>query len=91
MGLESPGVSIDNDGMKTVPGRVKNGVVVLQRGTRLPEGAAVSVLPGKSPVIRMATRQRRVVFPLVPSKKPNSIRLTRKRIAEILLEQDVPS
>jgi hypothetical protein len=77
--------------MKTIPGRVKNGVVVLQGGTRLPEGAAVTVVPGKSPVIRVAKRQRRVVFPLVPSKKPGSIRLTGEQIAEILLEQDVSS
>ena len=77
--------------MKAIPGRVRNGVVVLQRGTRLPEGAAVTVVPRKSPVIRVATRQRRAVFPLVPSKKPGSIRLTGDQIADILLEQGVSS
>jgi len=91
IGLDSAFGTIDNGGMKTIPGRVRNGVVVLKSGTRLPEGAAVTVMPGKVPIIRVATRQRRVVFPLVPSKKPGSLRLTGERIAEILLEQDVSS
>jgi hypothetical protein len=77
--------------MKTIPGRVKNGVVVLEKGTRLPEGAAVSVLSRRSPVIRAAKRQRRVVLPLIPSKNPGSIRLTGEQIGEILLEQDASS
>ncbi len=75
--------------MKMIAGRVKNGVVVLQRGARLPEGAEVNVVPRKSPVIRVATRQQRVVFPLVSSKKPGSIHLTGERIAEILDQEDV--
>ena len=80
---------IDNDGMKTIPGRVRNGVVILKSWTRLPEGAAVTVVPRKSPIIRVATRQRRVVFPLVPSEKPGSIRLTGKGIAEILEHEEL--
>jgi hypothetical protein len=91
IGLDSGLQTIDNGGMKTIPGRVRNGVVVLKSGTRLPEGTAVTVVPRKSPIIRVATRQRRVVFPLIPSKKPGSIRLTGERIAQILLEQDVSS
>jgi hypothetical protein len=82
---------MDNDGMKSIPGRVRKGVVVLEKGATLPEGAAVTVVPSKTPVIRVAPRQRRVAFPLVPSSKPGSIRLTGERIAEILLEQDVSS
>jgi len=57
IGLDSAGGRIDNDGMKTIPGRVRNGVVVLQGGTRLPEGAAVTVVPRQSPVIRVAKRR----------------------------------
>jgi hypothetical protein len=77
--------------MKTILGRARNGVVVFAKGKRLPEGTAVAVTPRKSPVIRVAKRQKRVVFPLVPSHKPGSIRLTGQQIAEILLEQDVSS
>ena len=77
--------------MKTIPGRVKNGVVVLENGTRLPEGAAVTVVPGKAPVIRVATRQRRVVFPLVRSKHPGTLDLTNERIAQILEQEDLAS
>jgi hypothetical protein len=39
----------------------------------------------------VAKRQRRAVFPLVPSTRPGSIRLTGEQIAKILLEQDVSS
>jgi len=75
--------------MKRIPGRVRNGVVVLKKGTRLAEGAAVTVVPRKSPVIRVATQQWGVVFPLVRSKHPATLRLTNKRVAEILEEKDV--
>jgi hypothetical protein len=88
MNLDSIVKTIDNERMKTIAGRVKNGVVVLEGGTRLPEGAAVTVVPRKSPLIRVAKRQRRIVFPLIPSNKPGSLDLTGERIAEILLEQD---
>ena len=74
-----------------IPGRVRNGVVVLEGGSTLPEGMAVSVVPRVAPVIRVARRQRRVVLPLVPSEDPGSVQLTGERIAEILDEQDAPS
>jgi len=74
-----------------IPGRVQNGVVVLEGGSPLPEGMGVSVVPRLSPVIRVARRQRRVVLPLVPSAIPGSVDLTGDRIAEILNEQDAPS
>lgn len=74
---------------KTISGRVKNGVVVLEKGARLPEGAAVTVVPGKAPVIRVAKRQRPVVFPLVRSKHPGTLHLTNERIAEILEQEDI--
>src|SRR5438128_2574327 len=90
-GLVSGPGTIDNDGMKAIPGRVRNGVVVLNGGVRLPEGAAVTVVPRKSPIIRVATRQRRVEFPLVRSKHSGTLHLTNQRIAEILEEEDVAS
>jgi hypothetical protein len=74
-----------------IPGRVQNGVVVLEGTSTLPEGMAVSVVPRVAPVIRVARRQRRVVLPLVPSPNPGSVDLTGERIAEILDEQDAPS
>jgi len=70
---------------------VRNGVVVLEGGTTLPEGATVSVVPRRAAALRVARRQRRVVLPLVPSDKPGSVDLTGERIAEILDEQDAPS
>jgi hypothetical protein len=74
-----------------IRGRVQNGVVVLEGGSTLPDGMAVSVVPRVSPVMRVARRQRRVVLPLVPSANPGSVDLTGERIAEILDEQDAPS
>jgi hypothetical protein len=71
-----------------IPGRVHNGVVVLEGGATLPEGTAVSVVPRTPCVIRVAKHQRPVVLPLVPSDKPGSIDLTGEQIAEILDEQD---
>jgi hypothetical protein len=81
---------MNNEGM-AIAGRVQNGVVVLEGGSALPEGMAVSVVPRIAPVIRVARRQRRVVLPLVPAEKPGSVDLTGQRIAEILDEQDAPS
>jgi hypothetical protein len=75
----------------TIPGRVQNGVVVLEGGSTLPDGTAVSVVPRASPVIRVARRQRPVVLPLIPSENPGSVDLTGERIAEILDQQDVSS
>jgi hypothetical protein len=72
-----------------IPGRIRNGVVVLEGGETLPEGTAVSVVPRAAPLIRVAKRQRRVLLPLVPSKRPGSVRLSAERIAELLEEDDL--
>ena len=74
-----------------VPGRVQNGVVVLDDSTLLPEGAAVMVTFRAKPEIRVAKNQRRVEFPLVPSSAPGSVHLTNEMIAEILDEEDASS
>lgn len=67
-----------------IPGRIHNGVVVLEGALTLPEGAAVTVryMPPA------ATPGKRVSFPLVHSAQPGSVRLTNERIAEILDEED---
>jgi hypothetical protein len=72
----------------TIPGRVQNGVVVLEGESTLPEGTLVSVVSRSSPVIRVAKQQRPVVLPLVRSGEPGSVDLTSEQIAEILDEQD---
>ena len=67
-----------------IPGRVHNGVVVLEGGLTLPEGAAVMVLCPSPPDSQSLHEQKRVHLPLVPSEKPGSRQLTAQRIAEFL-------
>ncbi len=74
-----------------IPGRVQNGVVVLDGPLSLPEGAAVRVTYRQTPMIRVAQHQRRVEFPLVRSANPGSLHLTNERIAEIQDEEDASS
>ena len=72
-------------------GRVHNGMVVLDDGHGLPEGATVIVVcddiesPANEPVAR------RVDLPLVRSQHPGSLRLTAERLAQVLEEEDVSS
>lgn len=86
-GLEGRLKAPDNSNM-ILPGRVQNGVVVLDGEAALPEGAAVSVcFPaaiGASPAIE----KRRIEVPLVRTGQPGSVRLSGERIAEILDEED---
>jgi len=71
-----------------IHGRVHNGVIVLDDGPPLPEGAAVIVCYpapiGPPPTVE----KRRIQVPLVPSDQPGSVHLTGERIAEILDEED---
>jgi hypothetical protein len=73
-----------------IHGRVQNGVVVLENGIALPEGASVIVSfdgpPGKSP-----EKKDRIQVPLVRTGQPGSVTLTGKAIAEILNEEDASS
>jgi len=78
----------DNDGMK-IRGHVKNGVVLLQDGAILPEGAPVTVLWDKARMRHKTSKNKRVKPPLVRSKQPGTLNLTNERIAEILQEEDV--
>ncbi|MCI0684953.1 MAG: hypothetical protein L0Y71_22890 [Gemmataceae bacterium] len=71
-----------------IPGRVQNGVVVLEGPVSLPEGAEVMVSVASAP---SGVQGKRVVFPLVESDHPGTWDLTNERIAEILDEEDVSS
>jgi hypothetical protein len=53
----------------------------------LPEGLAVTV--AVAPALEKPQRGERVEFPLVRSKRPGTVHLTGKRIAEILDDEDV--
>ncbi len=77
----------NNDGM-IIPGRVKNGVVVLEGGSALPEGAAVSISYPPQGEPKQGVAKRRIQVPLVRTGRPNSVKLTGDRIAEILNEED---
>jgi hypothetical protein len=71
-----------------IHGRVQNGVIVLEDGPPLPEGAAVTVSCDMPPVLKKPSVQKQVEFPLVHSKHPGTLNLTGQRIAEILDEED---
>ena len=73
-----------------IPGRVRNGVVVLEGGPDLPEGMAVTVSCNIAPAAETAKQKRRVDLPLVPSRSPATLNLTAGRIAELLEEDDLP-
>jgi hypothetical protein len=72
-------------------GRVHNGVIVLEGGATLPEGAIVVVSYPPVGEFRKSDEKRRVEFPLVRSTKPGSVHLTGERIAETLNGEDVPA
>ena len=71
-----------------IRGRVHKGVVILEDGQELPEGAKVTVSCGIAPVSKLRPKKKRVRFPLVHSKHPGTLHLTGQRIAEILDEDD---
>jgi hypothetical protein len=81
--------SLENDQMKIVHGRIQNGVVVLENGQALPEGAAVTVVYDAAADFGKPRTQKKVRFPLVHSRHPGTLHLTNERIAEILYEEDV--
>jgi hypothetical protein len=79
-------IPTDNDGM-VIPGRVHNGVVVLEGEAALPEGAAVTVTYPAFPAGKPGGT-RRIEVPLVRCDQPGSVSLTGARIAEIMDEED---
>lgn len=80
-----------NNCIMDVPGRVQNGVVVLEGGISLPEGAAVTVVMPAKPKLHISEKRKRVEFPLVPSDAPGSVHLTNEMIADILDSEDASS
>jgi hypothetical protein len=87
-GLAFPSQWLENGRMKIFHGRVHNGVVVLEDGPVLPEGAAVIVSRAEAEGATKPAEQKRVKFPLVHSNNPGSLHLTNERIAEVLDEED---
>jgi hypothetical protein len=71
-----------------IQGKVKNGVVVIEDGTALPEGAAVGVCYPAPVTSAAVDRRQRVEVPLVRTARPGSVRLTGERIAQILDDED---
>jgi hypothetical protein len=71
-----------------IPGRVHNGVVILEGGPALPEGASVTVCYCAPVASNLDLHQRRIEVPLVRTNRPGSVSLTGARIAEILDEED---
>ena len=71
-----------------IPGRVQNGVVILEGGPVLPEGAAVSIWYPAPVASTPVLEQKRIQIPLVRSERPGTVQLTGERIAEILDEED---
>jgi hypothetical protein len=71
-----------------VPGRVENGVVVLEGGMKLPEGSQVLVSLRSKPNVRVAPAQRAVQLPIFDYDGPPDIDLTNDHIAEILTRED---
>jgi len=71
-----------------IPGRVSNGVVVLEGGQSLPESAQVIVTLQEVEAPEAACAQR-FPFPIVRSKKPGSVNLTGEMIAEYLEDEDL--
>lgn len=77
-----------NTSMET-RGRVQNGVVVLEDGVVLPEGAPVTVSCDSVRIWRRPGEKKPVEFPLVHSEQPGTLDLTNERIAEIFEEEDL--
>jgi hypothetical protein len=71
-----------------VLGRVQNGVVILENGSALPEGAIVTVSCGEPPIKTATPGGTRVDVPLVKTGQPGSVDLSGERIADILDEED---
>jgi hypothetical protein len=74
----------------TIPGRVQNGVVILDGDSALPEGAVV-VVSYTAPSAKPVAGKSRIEVPLVRTGTPGVVHLTNQQIAEILDEEDAAS
>ena len=71
-----------------IQGLVRNGVVVPDASTQLPEGAIVTIVCDTELVMHTAAKTRRIKLPFVHSDTPGSLDLTNERIGEILDQED---
>jgi len=71
-----------------IRGRVHNGVILLEGGPALPEGASVTVTCLEPVSAKKTVKKRRIQVPLVRTRRPGSVKLSGARIAEILDEED---
>jgi hypothetical protein len=72
-----------------LPGHVENGVVILDGGAFLPEGARVVVSELPRSGERHKTAKGSAELPLVTGGKPGSIQLTGEQIHDIIDEDDI--
>ena len=86
--LDFAPTQINNDRM-VIPGRVRNGVVVLEGGM-LPEGATVTVTY-PAPAEEKQLKKKSIEVPLVRTGEPATVNLTGARIAEIMADEDASS
>ena len=70
-------------------GRIQNGVVIIDDGPALPEGAEVTVIYVAPGAPEPAHHQQRISLPLVPCQAPGRVNLTGPMIAEILDAEDI--
>jgi hypothetical protein len=75
---------VTNNEAIVIPGRVHNGVVVLEGESALPEGAAVTVLYSGLPMAKPGPEKQCIEVPLVQTDRLGSVQLTGERIAEIM-------
>ena len=73
----------------TIRGQVEGGVIVLEGGVTLPEGTEV-IVSCKPESERHPEMPQPVIFPLVRSKFPGTLRLTSDRVAGLLQEDVSP-
>lgn len=75
----------------SIQGTVRNGVVVLESGAKLPEGTRVSISTEAAACARGTIVKAPGQLPIVQGGKPGSLALTNERIAEILDDEDMES
>jgi hypothetical protein len=88
--LDFAGLNVDNESM-VISGHVQNGVVVLDGGLALPEGAVVVVSYPGPVAANTADKSERIEVPLVSTGEPGTVSLTGEQIADILDREDVSS
>jgi hypothetical protein len=72
-------------------GYIRNGVVVFDTPTALPEGTPVTVSVRSLPAVYVSPNPTDVEFPLIRTSEPGSVPLTNERIGELLDEEELDS